>query len=139
MSVEPQPNDLSGAIINVAVLSVQRVFFFLDDWMQSMLVSIFHIMIYVVGFSLFYIAKPCSIYRIAFLCFILYMLLLSFLFDQCMFLSIEKKLWADDTIFHKLWSRLFGRKNNVRILLVGASILLFSIVLHDCSIIELYK
>ncbi len=114
-----------------------------DNELQSIIVTIFHYLIFIIGIYIFYfVVKPKSPYKIIFLIFILCALLSYHLFDKCILSSVEYKIYNKRTFLQEiLYARNKIKELDVLIIqvesktfLASASLFLLLSILYDYRI-----
>jgi len=99
--------DIEKSIVDFGVSFIQTVFFFLNGSQQSLLVSSIHYFITILLIYYFFKSKSRSLQRILFIIVLLFALYY-FIFNRCLFTSIELKLSAEKNIIQKTSDKYFG-------------------------------
>lgn len=87
----------------------QTILFFLNKNQQSFAISIIHYIIFIIGFYYFFFnSEPCSIFRIIFFIFLFLGTTSYFLFNRCLFTSIELNLCNKKNLIQKFMDKYFG-------------------------------
>jgi hypothetical protein len=87
----------------------RTVLCFCEPYIQSIILTIIHYVIFIVGIYVFYfIAKPRSTYKKIFFIFTLASYLAYLLFDKCIFSSIEHKIYRPNNPIQNMMNGNFG-------------------------------
>ena len=132
-TIEEGITEFCTKILNVSL-------FFLDNKKKSLTVSIFHYLIFIIGFYYFFFeSKPGDIFRIVFFIFVSLGALCYFLFNRCILTSIELNLSGDKNIIQKMIDNYFGSQTegNItsKIVLSFGAIVIGIILLKDYGFI----
>ena len=100
--------DIEKSIVDGSVSFIQTVFFFLNGNQQSLLVSSIHYILFIVAIYYFFKSKPRSLQRILLFIIVLLFTLSYFIFNRCLFTSIELKLSEEKNPIQKMSSMYFG-------------------------------
>ena len=88
---------------------VKSALFFLRPSSQSLLITIFHYALFIVGFYVFFFySKPKSIFRWIFFVAILLGFFYYFIFNRCLLTSIELSLCKNKNIIQNFIANYFG-------------------------------
>jgi hypothetical protein len=88
---------------------IKNLLFFISSELQSILVTIFHYLIFIVGIFYFYfIAKPKSLSKKIFFLFALLAYISYLIFDKCLCSSVEYKLYSDRNFIQSFMNGRFG-------------------------------
>ncbi len=104
-------DTVENAITDFFVKIIKSFLFFLNGNQQSFFVSILHYVIFFIGFYyFFFISKPGDTFRIFFFIFVLFGALSYYIFNKCLFTSIEIKLSDKKNAIQNLMSFYFGQE-----------------------------
>jgi hypothetical protein len=88
---------------------VKSALFFLRPSSQSLLITIFHYALFIIGFYVFFFySKPKSIFRWIFFVAILFGFFYYFIFNRCLLTSIELSLCKNKNIIQNFIASYFG-------------------------------
>jgi hypothetical protein len=132
--------ELEKDITDFSIKFLNYILFFLSNSQKSLIVSIFHYIIFILGFYYFFFkTNPGDIFRILFFIFIILGTLSYFIFNRCILTSIELKLSSDKNIIQKTIDKYFGSQTegNItsKIVLTVGSIITGIILLKDYGFI----
>jgi flagellar biosynthesis protein FlhB len=89
----------------------RRILFFLKDDHQSLFVSFLHYIVFILGLIYFFFYSHAGdLYRILFFCFALLGALSYFIFNRCIFTSIEINLSDKKNNIQKVIDKYFGKE-----------------------------
>ncbi len=133
--IEEDITDFSTDILN-------SVLFFLDSKQKSLAVSIFHYVLFIVGFYYFFFESDSGgIFRVLFFIIVVLGALSYFIFNRCIFTSIELNLSKHKNIIQKTIDQYFGKETegNItsKIVLTIGVIITGIILLKDYGYIKL--
>jgi hypothetical protein len=119
----------------------KRVLFFLEPNHQSLVISVFHYIIFIIGFYYFFFHSNARDYfRIFFFIFILSGLISYFTINRCILTSIELKLSKEKNLIQKTIDNFFGKEieGNItsKIVFVVGTIILGYCLLNDYGYIN---
>lgn len=141
--MENSLNDIEKRITDFWTGFFRRVLFFLKNDHQSLFVSFLHYILFIAGFIYFFFySQPGDIYRIIFFIFSFLGAASYFIFNRCIFTSIEINLSDKKNNIQKLIDNYFGKETEGNI--TSKFVLsLFSIItgitlLHDYGLFNLY-
>jgi len=100
--------NIEKRIVDSSVSFIQTVFFFLNGNQQSLLVSFIHYFITILLIYYFFKSKPRSLQRILLFIIVLIFTISYFIFNRCLFTSIELKLSEEKNPIQKVSSMYFG-------------------------------
>jgi hypothetical protein len=110
------------------------ILFFLNDNHKSLIVSIIHYSIFIIGFLyFFFVSNPGDIFRILFFFFVFFGALSYFIFNKCFFTSIELELSKNKNIIQSFMDKYFGEEiegntTSKFVLFIGSIIIGFNII-----------
>ena len=135
-------SELEQTITEFFTGCCRKGLFFLEPNHQSLAISAFHYIIFIVGFYYFFFhSNPRDYFRIIFFSFILLGLLSYFTINRCILTSIELKLSKDKNLIQKTIDKFFGEETegNItsKIVFVFGTIVLGYILLKDYGYIKL--
>lgn len=89
----------------------RRLLFFLKDDHQSLFVSFLHYIVFIIGFIYFFFySQPGDLYRVLFFFFSVLGALSYFIFNRCIFTSIEINLSDKKNKIQKIIDKYFGKE-----------------------------
>jgi hypothetical protein len=119
----------------------QSIIFFLNKEHQSIVVSIIHYIIFIIGFYYFFFnSDPCSKFRLMFFIFLFLGTTSYFLFNRCIFTSIELNLCNKKNLIQTFMDKYFGSQieGNIisKLILSIGTLITGLILLNDYGIIK---
>jgi hypothetical protein len=134
-TIEEDITELFTDILNSSL-------FFLNNSQKSLAVSIFHYVIFIIGFYYFFFkSNPGDPFRVLFFIFCALGASSYFIFNRCVLTSIELKLSSDKNIIQKTIDKYFGSQNegNItsKIVLTIFTIITGIILVKDYGFIKL--
>ncbi len=107
--MEDKLDKLEKKITELSTSIFRNGLFFLKDNQKSFFVSFLHYSIFIVGFYYFFFkSKPGDLYRIIFFIVMFLGALSYFIFNKCIFTSIELSLSPERNIIQKCMNKYFG-------------------------------
>ncbi len=134
-------NKLEESITDFFTKSLNYILFFLSNSQKSLLVSLFHYIIFIIGYYYFFFrSNPGDLFRIIFFTFILICAILYYIFNRCLLTSLELKLSSNKNIIQKTIDKYFGtqvegNKTSKIVLSVGV-IVTGTVLLKDYGFID---
>ena len=128
--------DLEKIITGYLTKFCDSILFFLSNNNKSLVISIFHYVIFIIGsiYFLFY-SQPGDYFRIIFFLFFLFSAISYFTINRCILTSIELSLSKEKNIIQRSINRYFGEEieGNItsKIILTIGSIVTGYVLLND--------
>ena len=137
MSLKTMEEDITELCTNILNSSL----FFLNNSQKSLMVSIFHYVIFIIGFYYFFFKTyPGDLFRVLFFIFCALGALSYFIFNKCILTSIELNLSNNKNIVQKTIDKYFGSQTegNItsKIVLTICTIITGSILVRDYGFIK---
>jgi hypothetical protein len=132
--------NIEEKITDIFTTIFKTLLFFLNGSNQSLVVSSLHYLIFIIGFYYFFVlSKPGDIYRFFFFIFVAFGAISYFIFNKCLFTSIELKLSKEKNLIQKTMDTYFGKEieGNMtsKVILSLGSLVMGIILLNDYRIL----
>lgn len=128
-------SQIEQTFILFGVYLFKTLFFFLHDVHQSLMVSIIHYAVFIIGFYYFIFADPKSKYRIWFFAFVVFSMLCYFAFNRCILTQIELSISPKKNKVHDITEYFFGCETvgnrSSKMVLSAMAVITGIILLHD--------
>lgn len=129
-------SDLEKTITEYLTKFCNNILFFLSNNNKSLVVSIFHYVIFILGFIYFsFYSNPGDYFRVIFFVFILFSAISYFTINRCILTSIELNLSKEKNLIQKTIDKYFGEETegNItsKIILTIGSIITGLVLLKD--------